>query len=58
MIVLTVVVTSLICLIFNTTRVIGVVGIALLFLLHPLLFIALTVIGGVTLHFINQRDRS
>ena len=38
---------SLLCLAFNTTRLIGVVGLALLSYQYPLLLIALLVLGGV-----------
>jgi len=46
---------SLLCLAFNTTRLIGVVGLALLSYQYPLLLIALLVLGGVVLFFIHHQ---
>ena len=47
---------SLLCLAFNTTRLIGVIGLALLSYQYPLLLIALLVLGGVGLFFIHHRN--
>jgi hypothetical protein len=44
---------SLLCLSFDSTRLIGIIGLLLLSLVHPLLLIALLVLGGVILFF-NQ----
>ena len=52
----TLVVATLLCLAFPTTRGIGVVGAALLVYLHPLLFTALFVFIGV-LYFIRWYTR-
>lgn len=45
---------SLLCLAFNTTRLVGVVGLALLSLVYPLLLITLLVLGGLILYFYHQ----
>jgi arginine exporter protein ArgO len=45
------VVATLLCFAFDATRWIGVVGVALLFYLHPLLLTALFVLGGVAFYF-------
>ena len=42
---------TLLCGAFNTTKLIGVVGVALLFYLHPLLFTA-TLVLGVVIYFL------
>lgn len=42
---------SLLCLVFQPTRLIGVAGLALLSLVYPLLLITLLVLGGVILYF-------
>jgi len=51
------VVAGLLCLVFTATRWIGVVGVALLFYLHPLLLTALCVLGGVTYFLIRYYSR-
>ncbi len=40
-----IVIATLLCGAFNTTKLIGVAGVALLFYLHPLLFTAAVVLG-------------
>ena len=47
---------SLLCLAFNTTRLIAVIGLALLSYQYPLLLIALLILGGVVLFFIRHRN--
>ena len=49
---------SLLCLAFNTTRLIGVIGLALLSYQYPLLLIALLVLGGAALYFIHHPPMS
>ena len=51
----TLLVASLLCLAFNTTRLIGVVGLALLSYQYPLLLIAILILGGVGLFFIHHQ---
>ena len=48
---------TLICLFFEATQLLGVVGVALLVYLHPLLFGALLVLGCVTFYFIHRNQR-
>jgi len=48
----------LICLAFPSTRLIGVGGVVLLFLLRPLLFLGLVVFWGAVLYFFNRYKRS
>jgi len=55
---LTLVCVFLVCLVFASTRFIGVVGFALLFLLHPLLFLAFLCVGAIAFYFIHQHNRS
>ena len=54
----TLVVTSLVCLAFSFTRAIGVLGLAILFLLHPLLFLVLLLSWGVALIYLYLQKRS
>ena len=54
---LTLFLVALICLVFPSTRLIGVVGVVLLFLLRPLLFVGLVVFWGVA-YFIYCYNRS
>ncbi len=54
MIVSTVFAISLLCLAFNTTRLIGVIALTLLSLMYPLLLIALLVLGGVIFYFYHK----
>ena len=54
---LTLFLVALICLVFPSTRLIGVVGVVLLFLLRPLLFVGLVVFWGVA-YFIYHYKRS
>ena len=46
----------LLCLPFNTTRLIGVVGLMLLSYQYPLLLIPLLVLGGVIFYFYNHHE--
>lgn len=55
---LTLLLVCLMCLAFPSTRSIGVVGIALLLLIHPLLLLGFAVLSGVVLYFIQQHRRS
>lgn len=52
--VLTLVVIGLLCLIFKSTRIFGLVALTLLSLVFPFLFIAFLLIGGVT-YLIHRR---
>lgn len=49
---------TLICLAIDTTRWLGVVGLAMLFYLHPLIVFALLILGGAALYFIHRHNRS
>ena len=51
------VVATCLCLYFDTTRWYGVAGVLLLFVIHPLLFTALLILGGVALCFIHYYRR-
>ena len=53
-----VLVATLLCLAFDSTRWIGVAGAALLAYLYPLSFTALVVIGGVAFYYIHYHQRS
>lgn len=55
---LTLLFVCLMCLAFPSTRSIGVVGIALLVLIYPLLLLGFVVLAGVALYFIQQHRRS
>ena len=50
MAVFTLLVVGLLCLIFKSTRLVGIAGMTLLFLLNPLVFIFLLVLGCVFLY--------
>lgn len=52
MIVVTLTLTALLCLAFNSTRLIGVVGLAILFCIFPLMFAAFLIMGAVIIHLI------
>lgn len=54
---LVLVVATLLGLAFDTTKWIGVAGVALLFYLHPLLFTVLFVLGGVAFFLIRYHKR-
>ena len=51
----TLLVASLLCLAFDTTKLFGVVGMTLLFYLYPLLFVVFLILGGVGLFFIHHQ---
>jgi hypothetical protein len=57
MFVLTLLVITLLCLAFAPTRLIGVVGLALLFYLYPLLCTALLILGGAGWFFIQHHNK-
>lgn len=57
MAVFTLLVIALLCLFFKTTRLAGVVGLTLLSLLNPLVFIGLFAVGGVVIYFIHKRKK-
>jgi len=50
----TLVVIGLLCLVFKSTRWIGIAGLTLLSLAFPLLFIALLCLGGLIFYFIRS----
>ncbi len=55
-----IVIATLLCGAFNTTKLIGVAGVALLFYLHPLLFTALLVLGVAIwflIRYIQRRSK-
>ena len=54
MVFLTLFVIGVLCLVFKTTRIIGVIGITFLLLLYPIAFILLLVIGCLCI-FINYK---
>ena len=54
---LALVVTSILCLQFDSTRLVGVVGVALLICLHPLLFLAFLGLGGVVFCYFHHHAR-
>lgn len=56
MAVFTLLVIAVLCLFFKSTRMAGVIGLTLLSLIHPLVFIGLLAVGGVIL-YINHRRR-
>ena len=56
MFVFTVLIVSLLCLAFDSTRMAGVIGLALLFYLYPLMFILCLVLGGVGAYFIHHHQ--
>lgn len=57
MAVFTLLVIALLCLFFKSTRLAGVVGLTLLSLLNPLVFIGLIAVGGVILYIIHRRSK-
>lgn len=59
MVILTIALTAMLCLVFKSTRLIGVVGMAIFFLLQPLLCFALFVVGGIAIYFIyyHRKER-
>lgn len=57
MIIVTVALTAFLCLAFASTRLIGVIGIAILFCIFPLLFVAFLVLAGIALFFINRYNK-
>ena len=56
--IIAVVVASLVCLAFDSSRLIGVLGVLLLVYLHPLLFAVLFVLAVAVACFINPNLRS
>ena len=57
MAVFTLLVIALLCLIFKSTRLAGVVGLTLLALLYPIVFIVLLAHGAVVLYYIRKHKR-
>ena len=57
MFVFTVLIVSLLCLAFDSTRMAGVIGLALLFYLYPLMFILCLVLGCVGVYFIHHHQK-
>ena len=55
MFVFTLLVISLLCLGFDSTKLVGFVGLTLLFYLFPPLFVAFLILGGVGLIFIHNK---
>lgn len=58
MFVFTLLVIGLLLLAFKSTRLTGIAGLTLLSLVHPLLFLALLILGGVVLFFIIHKRSS
>lgn len=57
MAVFTLLVIGLLCLLFKSTRLVGIAALTLLFLLNPLVFLVLLVLGCVGLYFIRKFKR-
>jgi hypothetical protein len=51
----TLLVASLLCLAFDSTKLVGLVGMTLVFYLYPPLLVAFLVLGGVGLLFIDNQ---
>jgi hypothetical protein len=51
----TLLVASLLCLAFDTTKLFGLVGMTLLFYVYPPLLVAFFILGGVGLFFIHHQ---
>jgi hypothetical protein len=51
---ITLLVVSLLCLAFDPTRVIGVVGMTLMFYLYPPLLVGFLILGAVSLFYIHH----
>ena len=51
MLIFALLVVSLLCLAFSSTRLIGIIGLMLVFYLHPPLFWMLLILGSVALYF-------
>lgn len=47
------VLTTLLCLVFNSTRPIGIAGIVILLLIYPVLVTVMHVFEGIAAHFIS-----
>lgn len=58
MVVVTLGLTAVLCLAFNSTRLIGVVFAVILFCLYPLFITALLITGSITYFLINHYKRS
>lgn len=58
MAVFTLLVIAVLCLVFKSTRLAGVVGLTLLCLLNPIVFVSLLAIGVVAFFFIRYYNRS
>lgn len=57
MIIVTLTLTALLCLAFASTRVIGVIGLAILFCIYPLFFTAILFIAAVALYFFTHYQK-
>lgn len=57
MAVFTLLVIAVLCLFFKSTRMAGVIGLTLLSLIHPPVFIGLLAVGGVVIYFIHRRGK-
>jgi hypothetical protein len=45
-----------VCLVFNTTRLLGVLGVLLLLCLFPIVFLALLLLGGAAIFYAHKRS--
>lgn len=52
----TLVVATGVCLAFDTTRLLGVLGVLLLFYFFPIVFLALLLLGGAVIFYIQKRS--
>lgn len=57
MIFLTLLVIGLLCLLFKSTRLVGVVGLTLLFLVFPIAFFVLLIVSGLFLYICRKLKR-
>ena len=51
MLILTLLIVSLLCLAINTTRIIGIIGLILMFYLYPALFAVIPILGGLIIYY-------
>jgi uncharacterized membrane protein len=52
---ITLLVVSLLCLFFDSTKIVGFIGMTLMFYLYPPLLVAFLILGGVGLIFIHNQ---
>ena len=52
---ITLLVVSLLCLFFDSTKIVGFIGMTLMFYLYPPLLVAFLILGGIGLIFIHNQ---